>query len=178
MPTCTADVYMGFSRRRGWALQAMEGEFRSICEQEKGEVVGLGGLHVIGTERHESRRIDNQLRGRCGRCGRCTGVCGFWPGFWPFAFSEPRRLFELLKLLAGRCRTGAPFSCMADMAGLLVVQAHCPSADPASWPFCSGCSWHPAERAPVCFYPSARNRLAKVCTCMAGKGTLAARATS
>src|SRR5207247_9504974 len=32
-------------------------------------VVGLGGLHVIGTERHEARRIDNQLRGRSGRQG-------------------------------------------------------------------------------------------------------------
>jgi len=37
--------------------------------KEKQEVVGLGGLHVIGTERHESRRIDNQLRGRSGRQG-------------------------------------------------------------------------------------------------------------
>ena len=33
------------------------------------EVVALGGLHIIGTERHESRRIDNQLRGRAGRQG-------------------------------------------------------------------------------------------------------------
>lgn len=36
---------------------------------EHDEVVGLGGLHIIGTERHESRRIDNQLRGRAGRQG-------------------------------------------------------------------------------------------------------------
>jgi preprotein translocase subunit SecA len=33
------------------------------------QVTGLGGLHVVGTERHESRRIDNQLRGRTGRQG-------------------------------------------------------------------------------------------------------------
>ena len=38
-------------------------------EQERGEVISLGGLHVLGTERHESRRIDNQLRGRSGRQG-------------------------------------------------------------------------------------------------------------
>lgn len=38
-------------------------------EKEQGEVKALGGLHVIGTERHESRRIDNQLRGRAGRQG-------------------------------------------------------------------------------------------------------------
>ena len=36
---------------------------------EHEEVVALGGLHIIGTERHESRRIDNQLRGRAGRQG-------------------------------------------------------------------------------------------------------------
>ncbi|MEI2642116.1 MAG: hypothetical protein V9G10_07220 [Candidatus Nanopelagicales bacterium] len=36
---------------------------------EHEEVVGLGGLYVLGTERHESRRIDNQLRGRSGAAG-------------------------------------------------------------------------------------------------------------
>jgi len=40
-----------------------------INQEEKNEVKGLGGLFVIGTERHESRRIDNQLRGRSGRQG-------------------------------------------------------------------------------------------------------------
>ena len=39
------------------------------ADVEKGEVQKLGGLHVVGTERHESRRIDNQLRGRSGRQG-------------------------------------------------------------------------------------------------------------
>lgn len=38
-------------------------------EKEKQEVIGIGGLHILGTERHESRRIDNQLRGRAGRQG-------------------------------------------------------------------------------------------------------------
>ncbi len=38
-------------------------------EKEKAEVMAVGGLHIIGTERHESRRIDNQLRGRAGRQG-------------------------------------------------------------------------------------------------------------
>jgi|JI6StandDraft_1071083.scaffolds.fasta_scaffold00254_9 preprotein translocase subunit SecA len=45
--------------------QALKTEF----EKEKGEVKGLGGLYIVGTERHESRRIDNQLRGRAGRQG-------------------------------------------------------------------------------------------------------------
>ena len=42
---------------------------RSGCLTEHDEVVRLGGLHILGTERHESRRIDNQLRGRAGRQG-------------------------------------------------------------------------------------------------------------
>ncbi|HEV2912646.1 MAG TPA: preprotein translocase subunit SecA [Pyrinomonadaceae bacterium] len=42
---------------------------KQIVEEEHKEVVSLGGLHIIGTERHESRRIDNQLRGRSGRQG-------------------------------------------------------------------------------------------------------------
>ena len=44
-------------------------EAKRICEKDKQEVIALGGLHIIGTERHESRRIDNQLRGRSGRQG-------------------------------------------------------------------------------------------------------------
>jgi preprotein translocase subunit SecA len=42
---------------------------KRIVEAEHKEVVGIGGLHIVGTERHESRRIDNQLRGRAGRQG-------------------------------------------------------------------------------------------------------------
>ena len=44
-------------------------KYRKITEEERKKVVELGGLHIIGTERHESRRIDNQLRGRAGRQG-------------------------------------------------------------------------------------------------------------
>ena len=44
-------------------------EFEQVTEDEKQKVISLGGLHIIGTERHESRRIDNQLRGRAGRQG-------------------------------------------------------------------------------------------------------------
>ncbi len=44
-------------------------EFEQVTEDEKQKVIALGGLHIIGTERHESRRIDNQLRGRAGRQG-------------------------------------------------------------------------------------------------------------
>ncbi len=42
---------------------------RALCEEEKQKVLALGGLYILGTERHESRRIDNQLRGRAGRQG-------------------------------------------------------------------------------------------------------------
>src|SRR5215470_12627471 len=49
--------------------QAAWEEAREVTEPEHERVVTLGGLHIIGTERHESRRIDNQLRGRSGRQG-------------------------------------------------------------------------------------------------------------
>ena len=44
-------------------------KFKIETDKEKKEVIALGGLHIIGTDRHESRRIDNQLRGRAGRQG-------------------------------------------------------------------------------------------------------------
>lgn len=44
-------------------------EYKAYTEEERKQVVAAGGLHVVGTERHESRRIDNQLRGRSGRQG-------------------------------------------------------------------------------------------------------------
>jgi preprotein translocase subunit SecA len=68
------------ARRKNIALYDEEGketpEFLGLVEQmarqtesEKVEVIAAGGLHILGTERHESRRIDNQLRGRSGRQG-------------------------------------------------------------------------------------------------------------
>ncbi len=44
-------------------------KYERQCEQEKKAVLAAGGLHIVGTERHESRRVDNQLRGRAGRQG-------------------------------------------------------------------------------------------------------------
>ncbi|MFN6480879.1 preprotein translocase subunit SecA [Nostoc sp. DedQUE07] len=51
------------------AYNRVKQEYEQFTTREHEEVVGIGGLHVIGTERHESRRIDNQLRGRAGRQG-------------------------------------------------------------------------------------------------------------
>jgi preprotein translocase subunit SecA len=51
------------------AMKAIEAEFEETCEKEGEEVRANGGLYVLGSERHESRRIDNQLRGRSGRQG-------------------------------------------------------------------------------------------------------------
>eukprot|EP00775_Hariotina_reticulata_P010943 gene10943-11097_t len=67
--------------------QAMLFEYKEVTDQEKAEVVGLGGLHVVGTERHESRRIDNQLRGRSGRQGD--------PGSTRFFLSLEDNLFRV-----------------------------------------------------------------------------------
>jgi preprotein translocase subunit SecA len=53
--------------REEW--QELLAKYRQQTDREHDEVVELGGLHILGTERHESRRIDNQLRGRAGRQG-------------------------------------------------------------------------------------------------------------
>jgi preprotein translocase subunit SecA len=49
--------------------EAILAKHKEVTDKEHDEVVALGGLHILGTERHESRRIDNQLRGRAGRQG-------------------------------------------------------------------------------------------------------------
>jgi len=50
-------------------MEAIEREMRELCQRDHDHVVEIGGLHIVGTERHEARRIDNQLRGRSGRQG-------------------------------------------------------------------------------------------------------------
>jgi preprotein translocase subunit SecA len=50
-------------------FEAALAKYKSQCEEDKKRVLELGGLFILGTERHESRRIDNQLRGRAGRQG-------------------------------------------------------------------------------------------------------------
>ncbi|MCA8943455.1 MAG: preprotein translocase subunit SecA [Planctomycetes bacterium] len=62
------------ARSKSWEVDSPEAaarlaELEVACKAEQKEVLDLGGLLVIGTERHEARRIDNQLRGRCGRQG-------------------------------------------------------------------------------------------------------------
>ena len=51
------------------ARQVAWQEAKKVTDPEHERVVGVGGLHIVGTERHESRRVDNQLRGRSGRQG-------------------------------------------------------------------------------------------------------------
>ena len=51
------------------AIARVKQEYEAVVKQEEARVREAGGLHVIGTERHESRRVDNQLRGRAGRQG-------------------------------------------------------------------------------------------------------------
>ncbi len=63
-PTKTEDE----EKARALYKEYMEG-FKAEVAEEKEQVVAYGGLRIIGTERHESRRIDNQLRGRAGRQG-------------------------------------------------------------------------------------------------------------
>jgi preprotein translocase subunit SecA len=58
---------VGTPERQEW--DRVIGRYKDQTVGEHDEVVALGGLHIVGTERHESRRIDNQLRGRAGRQG-------------------------------------------------------------------------------------------------------------
>ena len=50
-------------------FKAVLEKYEQTCSEEREKVVAAGGVHILGTERHESRRIDNQLRGRAGRQG-------------------------------------------------------------------------------------------------------------
>src|SRR5436853_839480 len=59
----------GFYRVPKAAYQRIFEHFKAQCDAEPDEVVGLSGLHIVATERHEARRIDNQLRGRAGGQG-------------------------------------------------------------------------------------------------------------
>jgi preprotein translocase subunit SecA len=71
------------------------GKFKSQTDAEHDDVVRLGGLHILGTERHEARRIDNQLRGRAGRQGD--------PGSSRFYLSLED---DLLRIFAGERLSG------------------------------------------------------------------------
>ncbi len=51
------------------AIAEATDRYRDQCQKEREEVLAAGGVHILGTERHESRRVDNQLRGRSGRQG-------------------------------------------------------------------------------------------------------------
>ena len=66
-PDALQTAAVGTPERIEW--DALFTRFKDETSIEHDEVVALGGLHVLGTERHESRRIDNQLRGRAGRQG-------------------------------------------------------------------------------------------------------------
>jgi preprotein translocase subunit SecA len=83
-------------------------KYKKETDEEHRKVVALGGLHVLGTERHEARRIDNQLRGRCGRQGD-PGSSRFYVSFE----DELMRMFApewILKLLEGVDTGGEPLT--------------------------------------------------------------------
>jgi preprotein translocase subunit SecA len=83
-------------------------KYKTETDEEHKKVVGLGGLHVLGTERHEARRIDNQLRGRSGRQGD-PGSSRFYVSF----ADELMRLFApewILKMLDNIDTEGEPLT--------------------------------------------------------------------
>ncbi|MBN2576437.1 MAG: preprotein translocase subunit SecA, partial [Deltaproteobacteria bacterium] len=77
-------------------------KFKPQCDAEREEVLAAGGLHILGTERHESRRIDNQLRGRAGRQGD-PGSSRFYLSLEDdlmriFGSDRIKRIMEFLKM--------------------------------------------------------------------------------
>ena len=83
--------------------------FKAQCAAEHEEVIKLGGLHILGTERHESRRIDNQLRGRSGRQGD-TGSSRFYLSLQDdllriFGSERVSKIMDLLKIEEGEAIT-------------------------------------------------------------------------
>jgi preprotein translocase subunit SecA len=96
--------------------EASEEEYQQVLnklkehwEAEHDEVVSLGGLHILGTERHESRRIDNQLRGRSGRQGD-PGSSRFYLSLQDdllriFGSDRVARIMDMLKIEEGEAIT-------------------------------------------------------------------------
>ena len=96
--------------------EATEEEYQQVLEklkshwaEEHDEVVRLGGLHILGTERHESRRIDNQLRGRSGRQGD-TGSSRFYLSLQDdllriFGSDRVAKIMDILKIEEGEAIT-------------------------------------------------------------------------
>ena len=89
--------------------EAVLATYKAECLAEHNEVVKLGGLHILGTERHESRRIDNQLRGRSGRQGD-PGSSKFYLSLEDdllriFGSERVSKIMDLLKIEEGEAIT-------------------------------------------------------------------------
>jgi preprotein translocase subunit SecA len=89
--------------------QAIVEKFKAECAAEHDAVIKLGGLHILGTERHESRRIDNQLRGRSGRQGD-PGSSKFYLSLQDdllriFGSERVAKIMDLLKIEEGEAIT-------------------------------------------------------------------------
>ncbi len=95
-------------------FQAILEKFKAECAAEHEEVIKLGGLHILGTERHESRRIDNQLRGRSGRQGD-PGSSKFYLSLEDdllriFGSERVAKIMDLLKIEEGEAITHSMIS--------------------------------------------------------------------
>ena len=94
--------------------EALLATYKAECLAEHKEVIALGGLHILGTERHESRRIDNQLRGRSGRQGD-PGSSKFYLSLEDdllriFGSERVSKIMDLLKIEEGEAITHSMIS--------------------------------------------------------------------
>ncbi|MBN2795231.1 MAG: preprotein translocase subunit SecA [Clostridia bacterium] len=103
-----------------YAYKAALAEHKLITDEETRQVKEAGGLHIIGTERHESRRIDNQLRGRSGRQGD-VGSSQFFISFE----DDLMRLFisERAKMMVGKLGVSDDMPIEANMLSKAVESA-------------------------------------------------------
>ena len=97
----------------------LHAKHKAVCDEEKQRVMAVGGLYILGTERHESRRIDNQLRGRSGRQGE--------PGESTFYIAIDDEMFRLygerMQMLANTFRWDEDTPIQAKMVSKTVETA-------------------------------------------------------
>ncbi|MCS6893839.1 MAG: preprotein translocase subunit SecA [Deltaproteobacteria bacterium] len=105
-------------------IQTLE-KFKKICQEEREKVLEAGGLMVLGTERHESRRIDDQLRGRSGRQGD-PGRSRFYVSFEDDLLVRfmPERLPALAQKFKGETHAGQMVSWLTRTAQKKVENYH------------------------------------------------------
>jgi len=124
-PEFLAAKEVGTKNRNSPKFRAAYEKFKKICDQEREKVIQAGGLFVIGSERHESRRIDDQLRGRSGRQGD-PGCSRFYISLEDDLLKRfiPEKLPNFAKKLKGESHAGQMVNWLTRTAQKKVENYH------------------------------------------------------